>query len=846
MPRGGDYEHIRLPTPPVSSGYAYAGRVGGPDREPPPRPNRAAHGAAVGRQLEAATDAALAAAGRDRRDAVRDGHGVVLTLEAPEQFELPVAAFDRPASGVDLIDAEPHGRPTARRVVVYLALAEVDRFADRFRAYAESDLGTDPPGAAAITAFVESIRAATFEELWRDDEPIFPDDDTAHFWEVWLRSGSDPAAVAEEFRAKAAGSNLAVPVGRFLVFPERVVLKVRGRRADLAGVPGLFDTLVQLRRARRLVVETLDYPPDRQRQLVEALARRVGFPPPTAPAACLIDTGTSPAHPLLGPAYAEGGVLTTIRRGGVVDSHGHGTGLAGVALYADALHEKLEGTIPVPLDHGLESVRFTTGSPSEEPDLDGLRTLNAVSAVEISHPDRPRVFCLASTQDGNTDGGPSSWSAAIDRSAAGVRFAPDATAGAPDDPKRLFVVAAGNVRGRENVAGYPDRNHVSAAESPAQAWNALTVGAYTEREGVPSDLADSVIPLAPRGGLSPASRTTLAWPGNRWPVKPDVVLEGGNCGQTGGGGLLGTAVTVHEVPDLQLLTTAQTSTGGLFGLTGDTSEAAAQATSYAAIVAARNPDFWPETVRGLFTRCAEWTDQMLREFPDARRSRRLKVYGHGRANLDAMLRQSNDSATMIRQETIRPFRRSEGDAVVSHEYHLHRLPWPGEELRRLGDAPVRMRVALSYFVEPSPGGAGWSRPSRYRSHGLKFRVPRPDETAADFARRCSWEGVEEDDRTRAGEDRRSWSVRRGLRERGSLHSDTWHGTAEELADAGRVAVVPAGGWWKERPHHARYDSDARYALLVTIETAEPTRSVVLRTPIVNALPAGPATVTVES
>jgi hypothetical protein len=33
---------------------------------------------------------------------------------------------------------------------------------------------------------------------------------------------------------------------------------------------------------------------------------------------------------------------------------------------------------------------------------------------------------------------------------------------------------------------------------------------------------------------------------------------------------------------------------------------------------------------------------------------------------------------------------------------LHRLPWPGEQLRDLFGAKVRLRVTLSYFVAPNP------------------------------------------------------------------------------------------------------------------------------------------------
>jgi hypothetical protein len=57
-----------------------------------------------------------------------------------------------------------------------------------------------------------------------------------------------------------------------------------------------------------------------------------------------------------------------------------------------------------------------------------------------------------------------------------------------------------------------------------------------------------------------------------------------------------------------------------------------------------------------------------------------------------------------------------------------------------------------------------------------------------------------------------------LRKLGSIHSDTWHGSAAELAERGYIAVYPVLGWWKERANLQRWGKRARYALIVTIKT----------------------------
>ena len=74
---------------------------------------------------------------------------------------------------------------------------------------------------------------------------------------------------------------------------------------------------------------------------------------------------------------------------------------------------------------------------------------------------------------------------------------------------------------------YLDRCDLEPIEDPAQAWNALTVGAHTELTALdPNEPGyDGWMPLAEHGELSPYSRTSVSC-NSAWPVKPDVLLEG--------------------------------------------------------------------------------------------------------------------------------------------------------------------------------------------------------------------------------------------------------------------------------------------------------------------------------
>lgn len=160
--------------------------------------------------------------------------------------------------------------------------------------------------------------------------------------------------------------------------------------------------------------------------------------------------------------------------------------------------------------------------------------------------------------------------------------------------------------------------------------------------------------------------------------------------------------------------------------------------------------------------------------------------------------------------------------------HLYELPWPVNELRKLGEEEVRMRVTLSYFIEPSPGRRGWKYRHRYASHGLRFDVKRPLESVEDFRKRLNKMARDEEEDL-APTEGQEWTLGQKLRSRGSIHSDWWTGTASELADCGYIGIHPVTGWWWERPQFERYTRAVRYSLVVLIHT--PAENVDLYTPV---------------
>jgi hypothetical protein len=383
---------------------------------------------------------------------------------------------------------------------------------------------------------------------------------------------------------------------------------------------------------------------------------------------------------------------------------------------------------------------------------------------------------------------------------------------------RLIVISAGNIEDPNAWFDYPSSNSTDGIHDPGQAWNALTIGAFTDFINITEPDADDYQPIAAAGGLSPFSTTSLTWQPH-WPLKPDVVFEGGNAAK----GALGAV----WMPSLSLLTTHHLPDQRLFTTTNATSAATALAARMAAQLMAAYPELWPESIRALIVDSAEWTETMRRMFLPVGRQPSKKDYvslvrhcGFGVPNLNRALWSAANSLTLIEEEVLHPFNREGSNQPTLRDMHLHRLPWPLVELEQLGETQMQMRVTLSYFIEPNPSERGFRSRYRYESHGLRFDVKRPLESEDEFRARINAVARDEEEGTRSGGDDPQWDIGKQNRHRGSLHSDIWHGTAADLASRGVLAVYPALGWWKTRTGLERYNKPARYSLIVSIHAPE--------------------------
>lgn len=825
-----DRAHISIDSTRETTAYSVPPR-GGDSR--PRRADHAAHAAALLRQLTAALGIVPPMASDPRLPITGLRRGTVVEVSTlPPSERARVAAMKVP----------PTLEFPTRDIVVLRSQRNDDRtesallfVPDDARAFLRSrisEYGQDPRGARRphVDRFepIETVRAPDEDALFVGEVDLAAPEPV--WWELWLQG---PAARADGVSAAARVAELEVHADR-LVFPDTTVVFVHGSAASVAAfaarVPG---AIAEIRLARGTIEPFLerDGIGVGQHDWVDELAGRVIPPPAGAPVVCALDTGVSAEHPLLVPglrgAWAYDAAWGTHDH---ANAGGHGTALAGLILYGD-LEPHMSGAQPVELTHGAESMKLLppAGFPPTKPPSYGVVTQGAVALVETQRPEASRSFCLATSATDFPPDRPSSWSGALDQAAAGAIPGDAADGrGAAALPKRLIVVATGNVSGGMRADVLP----LQPLEDPAQSWNALTIGGFTRKEQVPSPNWEPVVPANHR---SPYSRGSQSLAPDLTPIKPEVLFEAGNM-------LADASGFCAWNPAVSLLSTGSEILTEPLVPFWATSAAAGVAGNFLGRLHSALPDLWPETHRALAVDSAAWPQPIRAKligrgahWKTSRKSEKqriLREVGYGVPDVERAIRSARNDVTLLAQAEIQPFAYgADRRSGVFNEMHFYDLPWPRRALERLENEVVTMKVTLSYFVEPNLTGKAATRPETYRSFGLRFAMKKRNETDASFRARIN-DNQEKDGSVSEGETS-YWLLGPRAIQAGSLHCDLWRGYAVDLAGHDAIAVYPVGGWWKSHLGQRRVTDRGRYALVISISA--PGHDVDLHTEVMSAV-----------
>ena len=724
-------------------------------------------------------------------------------------------------------------------------LAELEDLAGpRLRAALGLPVAPDDGSAAVATLGAAAVEA-----------PPRLADHELRWFELSCRGGSREAWNVTE-RAQAQVRRLFARLDRrapqMFVAAERLVLFGRLTLADLRTLLAATDCVYEV---------DLAGPPVRDWLLVSnqgSTARELrdvalAPPLPDAPSVVALDTGVATRHPLLAPVLLSADSVVT-HDPSPEDADGHGTLMAGVALFEDVgrLVEQNSGAAT----HWLQSVKMLRqdgdGSAAEE-----NRTFWPVvtqDAVEQAEREgghtgqaRRRVFAMAVTAPHDAPPAATIWSNALGQLAYN------------EGHGRLLVVSAGNsdVNDPRLAQAYPTLHLTQPLEDPAQAANVLTVGAYTALDTLPPEEGyANMTCLAPAGGVSPWTRAGV--PRAKLASKPDVVFEGGNA-------TFDQSVGYSGCETLCTLTTGKDWVRNPLDVHAMTSCATAHAARFAARVWAARSDLRPETVRGLVVHAARWTPRMVLQLPNL--EERMALCGYGVPDEALATSCLRERTTVIVEDAMqnlveRPVEGAPDQLRQVREIKFFRLPLPDEVLLAEGEA-VELRVTLSYFAEPSTI-------RRTERHGLDlaFDVQAAGESEEEFRRRMNkllrptrrrgaagppeeavsptagaadegegdGGGVEDEGeaeevpmsgaaestlgagnarpaRRRAGWGNQ-WQIGIQRRARGTVQSDYLTVPAALLAGAKLVAVYPVLGWWDDRRETELEEQS--FSLIVTI------------------------------
>lgn len=414
------------------------------------------------------------------------------------------------------------------------------------------------------------------------------------------------------------------------------------------------------------------------------------LPSPAANSArvCILDSGINTNHPLLKTAIAESSSFVAGQEGN--DEAGHGTAVAGIALYGDleACAESkywkpefwLYGGKVLFLDKNTGETRF---------DEQTIETVLTKAVAYFAGLHGCRIFNLSV---GNSN-------APYDnRHIKGIAYVLDKLA---REYNVLFIVSAGNFNGTENPPipakswreEYP--KYLSCPDAviidPAPALNVITVGSLARHNAHANEQRyPEIHALTPAAERQP-SPFTRHGPSIKGAIKPDLMATGGNTAspmRTEG------KQWKADARGMGVLTLNHNFVGKtLFKEISGTSFAAPYITHLAGRILNEYPDSSANLLRAMLINHAAIPMESIGVFTDAdvethkenhHRDLHRDVIGYGCVDTDTLFR-SSESAVVLHAE----------DTIKHDSHQFYELPLP-EPFLRSSRAKREIRVSLAY------------------------------------------------------------------------------------------------------------------------------------------------------
>ena len=541
------YEHIIIPQG-IKRDIDYSSIVSGGGRSFIPERNRQEHAQYLQKRFDAIKAENTEVKQQMTALSLPARSGTYLEISSALGYDLVSKSLEDQKAKIQLLNIRQVTTEDDQKqtfATIYIPHGEEKVLLGKLHKYATEESNGKPKNDILFRS-IEDVKLALLEALWTDNQKDFPTERN-DWYEVWIRIlGIEKTTINQQCnRFKTSLQSLHIPYKEdsILTFPERAVFLVYANKTSLANLLACSDQLAELRMGRTLAGFLFNKNRSEQQEWVDDLRSRIQINNNTSSVICVLDSGVNNGHPLLELVIPQKNCGTVVGQG-IADGNGHGTRMCGTVIYGD-MSSCLANNQKIQIDNQVGSVKLLPHNRPNPKEIWGALTEQAVATSEIIFPRKTVCYCMAITAEDSEQGKPTSWSGAV-----------DSIAYNNGNIGRLFMVSAGNIRDinffdKDIINAYPKNHSLRPIQNPAQAWNALTIGAFTNIVAPNSLELVGYDRVAPVGGISPFSRTSSLW-GKTALIKPEVIFEGGNLYKTNDSLL---PFSTHQ--DLELMTTSE-------------------------------------------------------------------------------------------------------------------------------------------------------------------------------------------------------------------------------------------------------------------------------------------------
>lgn len=546
-------------------------------------------------------------------------------------------------SGLEIIGESPN-----KALIVFSTDLEMEEFRRRITSYSQGPQDSKNPSYNNLIANIEQVSLITStDRVGPKLGRLTIEDETTYWVDVELWHLGDSTTCREKVRE--VSQLIANNSGR--VTDDYIGSGIVLLRANVTGK--LLGELLEIDTVRQI-----DLPPKPTFNVREIPTLEVGdfnvqSPPDNSAGVCIIDSGVATGHPFLGPAVGYAASFPE-KIGGSEDVQGHGTKVAGIALYGDVLNS-IQNREFVPLSY-LYSARVT--NQYNQFDDETLITSQMREAITYFHREYGcRIFniSLGDPEKPYVEGKQGIWAAVLDEIARELDV--------------VVIVSAGNYFYHneddiENILrDYPNYLFTEAARiiEPATAALALTVGSHCEDGGPMRNLfgLETTAALRVIGRDGHPSPFTRSGPGVQGAIKPELCEPGGNQAYN--------ALMRRIVDDrgLSVVTTSRELPSELFTFDIGTSFAAPRVAYKASQILNKINDASANLIRALLVHSA--TSPYIEQGGLLSEDQVVNVLGYGVSNPTKILESSQTCVNLFAENT-----------MELDKFHVYELPIPDD------------------------------------------------------------------------------------------------------------------------------------------------------------------------